>query len=418
MDDFISDVLKRCIPATVYIMFMTIAFYATSEYRGSLPYLPVNLRYVMDMLVIFLAVLHFLVTADFKGMRFVLQMSCIWLVPLAGIEVISMIIWMVNCPETGFIVRGSINILCAVLNVLCIASAYYMFSEKTVWYTLGAMALTVTLVTADVMHRFGAVRVLTEYAQLLSTFAGNTGKAMEQLEMHDLMQGMGVFSMYCLFCMKDYRRYAAGFVVSAFFFSVGLKRIDVIGIMIACGAGAFYNRLPEKGKRAFPCIMTVFIFLFAYGYLILIKRGMYTPLMERLGINTMSRDHIYEFYKDFYELSPSYTGKGVRYIFKIWSDYHNLGRGLVVEDMPHNEFMTYYIELGFWGFIFWLWCNTWYRIGFVRKRFGTESLPLLIMSIIYMFLTYATDNTFFYYSINIAVYASVMAFVDRHRSVE
>ena len=36
---------------------------------------------------------------------------------------------------------------------------------------------------------------------------------------------------------------------------------------------------------------------------------MYTPLMERLGINTMSRDHIYEFYKDFYELSPSFMGK-------------------------------------------------------------------------------------------------------------
>ena len=418
MDDFISDAVKRCIPAATYVMFMTIAFYATSEYRGNLPSLPVNLRYVMDVLVIFLAVLYFLVTADFRGMKFALRMSCIWLVPLAGIEVISMIIWLVDCPETGFIVRGSINVLCAALNVLCVASAYYMFGEKTVWYTLGAMALTVTLVTGDVMRRFGAGRVLTEYARLLCTFAGDTGKAMEQLEMHDLMQGLGVFSMYCLFCIKDYRRYAAGFAVSAFFFSVGLKRIDVIGILMACVAGAFYNRLPEKAKRAFPGVMTAFIFFFAYGYLILIKRGMYTPLMERLGINTMSRDHIYEFYKDFYELSPSFMGKGARYIYKVWSDYHSLGRGMVVEDMPHNEFMTYYIELGFWGFLFWLWSNTWYRMGFVRKRVGTESLSLLIMSIIYMFLTYATDNTFFYYSINIAVYVSVMAYVDRHRSAE
>ena len=162
--------------------------------------------------------------------------------------------------------------------------------------------------------------------------------------------------------------------------------------------------------------MAALVFLFAYGYLILIKRGMYTSLMEGLGVNTMSRDHIYEFYKDFYEISPSFKGNGVRYIFKMWSDYHSLGRGLAVEDMPHNEFMTYYIELGFWGFIFWLWSNTWYRLEFVRKRFGAESLPLLIMSIIYMFLTYATDNTFFYYSINIAVYVCVTAYADRRRS--
>lgn len=86
MDDFISDAVKRCIPAATYVMFMTIAFYATSEYRGNLPSLPVNLRYVMDVLVIFLAVLYFLVTADFRGMKFALRMSCIWLVPLAGIN--------------------------------------------------------------------------------------------------------------------------------------------------------------------------------------------------------------------------------------------------------------------------------------------------------------------------------------------
>ena len=151
---------------------------------------------------------------------------------------------------TSFIVRGSINVLCAALNVLCVASAYYMFGEKTVWYTLGAMALTVTLVTGDVMRRFGAGRVLTEYARLLCTFAGDTGKAMEQLEMHDLMQGLGVFSMYCLFCIRGCRRYAAGFAVSAFFFSVGLKRIDVIGIPVSYTHLDVYKRQAQwmEGK--------------------------------------------------------------------------------------------------------------------------------------------------------------------------
>lgn len=415
MEEFKPNAVWRGIMAAAYLVFMTIAFYASTEYRGGYPVMPVNMRYVMDMMIIAMAFFQCLITADFGRLRSSVRMSVIWLVPLLGIEIISMVIWLINCPETSFIIRGSVNIFCAVLNVLCIAAAYSMFGTKTAGYTFGAMAFTMTAVILDVMRRFGAVRVLTEYGELLRTFAGITGKSMEQLEMHDLIQGLGVFSMYYLFCIRQKRRYAAGFLASSFFFSVGLKRIDVIGIIAACMIGVFYNMFPDRIKKGAAAAMTAAVFVFVYGYLILIKSGQYTTLMEQLGINTMSRDHIYEFYRDFYELSPSFIGNGVRYIYKLWSDYRTLGRGPAVLDMPHNEFMTYYIELGFWGFVFWLWSNTWFRISYIRKRYGTKSDTMLVMAIIYSFITYVTDNTFFYYSINIAMYAAVMAYTETYR---
>lgn len=418
MDEIKIKAGQKGVTAAAYIFFMVIAFYASTEYRGSYPSVPVNMRYVMDVLVVFMALFRFLITANGGGMGFILRTSYIWLIPLLGIEAISMVIWLINCPDTSFIVRGSINILCAVLNILCIASAYYMLGDKTVGYTFIAMAITMTAVILDVIHRFGAVRVLTEYTELIMSFADSTGKSMEQLEMHDLIQGLGVFSMYYLFSVRAGWRYVAGGVVSVFFFSVGLKRIDVMGIFVACMVGGLHKRQSDRMKKIIQIMITVGIFIFSYAYLILIKEGMYTSLMENLGVNTMSRDHIYDFYRDFYEISPSFTGNGIRYIFKIWSDYHAMGRGIAVQDMPHNEFMTYYIELGFWGFIFWLWSNTWYRIESFRKWFGPKSVTFLIMTVIYSFMTYITDNTFFYYSINIATYVTVMAYAEKYRKSE
>ena len=66
----------------------------------------------------------------------------------------------------------------------------------------------------------------------------------------------------------------------------------------------------------------------------------------------------------------------------------------------HNEYMTYFIELGFWGFIFWMWSNSWHKINSFRREFGWEGMTVTFMVVIYCFISYATDNTFFYFSIN------------------
>ena len=83
--------------AAAFFLIMTAAFYATAEYRGGLPALPVSARYAADVLVIGMGVLWILVTADFQRIRFLYSISMIMMVPIIGIGLISMVIRLVRC---------------------------------------------------------------------------------------------------------------------------------------------------------------------------------------------------------------------------------------------------------------------------------------------------------------------------------
>ena len=66
----------------------------------------------------------------------------------------------------------------------------------------------------------------------------------------------------------------------------------------------------------------------------------------------------------------------------------------------HNDLVTMYIELGFWGFSFWIWLS-WQGEGrlvpeAVRHR---DRFPAVVLHH-YAFVTYATDNTAFYCYMN------------------
>ena len=66
----------------------------------------------------------------------------------------------------------------------------------------------------------------------------------------------------------------------------------------------------------------------------------------------------------------------------------------------HNDIVTMYIELGFWGFAFWIWLSWQGKIVWCQKAHGTKTAFLLLYCTIYAFVTYATDNTAFYCYIN------------------
>ena len=66
----------------------------------------------------------------------------------------------------------------------------------------------------------------------------------------------------------------------------------------------------------------------------------------------------------------------------------------------HNDLVTMYIELGFWGFSFWIWLSWQGNVVWCQKQYGTETAFLLLYCTIYAFVTYATDNTAFYCYMN------------------
>ena len=387
-----------------YVGLMTIAFYVSAERRGIIPILPTILRYACDVGVIVLAIVYFFVTYMQKRIQIARDLAWIWSIPYIGMAMISLVIWIVNRAEINYIKRGLINVGCAELNALAVACAIWLFGERTVDYSFYGAMIAVAMVAMRAVMDYGPGGFIGQYIALLLTFAGNTGPAMRYMEFHDLGQGLGLFLMYYAWTFAKNKRSILLLFASFVCFTMSLKRIDVVAIAAGIMMGRYFNNLTFRRKWYFLIAFEVSLVFFAYFYLILIKKGYYGIIMDRLGIDTMSRDVLYKYYSDFYELSPTFLGRGLRFIYVHTgetTDVIRVSRSIVISvHNAHNEYITYLIELGFWGFIFWLWSNSWYKMNSIRRNYGWEAMTLTLMVTMYCFISYATDNTFFYFSIN------------------
>ena len=81
-------------------------------------------------------------------------------------------------------------------NILYVIGAVYLFDENATTYTLISMALANFAVFVQVGLRFGFPRLISEYITLLLTFADNTGGAVRQMELHDMVYGWGTYVVY------------------------------------------------------------------------------------------------------------------------------------------------------------------------------------------------------------------------------
>ena len=126
-------------------------------------------------------------------------------------------------------------------------------------------------------------------------------------------------------------------------------------------------------------------------------------IKDTLGIDTMGRKDLYEAFTDLYSFSPTFRGYGIGWVTRYISIMTEEGIGVFGTHNfggMHNDLVTMYIELGFWGFAFWIWLSWQGKVVWCQKQYGTETAFLLLYCTVYAFVTYATDNTAFYCYMN------------------
>lgn len=317
-----------------------------------------------------------------------------------------MAIWITEFQTFNYILRGSLNIFYMATNILFAAAAVYLFGEDTMPLTLAGMALANGLVALQVAARAGIGTFISEYIRLLITFADDTGGAMRQMELHDMVYGWGVMVIYyAIHKEKNHKTQAVCFLISMLFFTLGFKRIAVPA---ALGAAVMYHclcRWKPKHIRALANIMGLAAGGCIFFYLWLIKSGIFVELANELEIDLMYRDVIYTYFSDFFELAPSYIGRGIRFIYTYCTEdpsYHLATTAL------HNVYMETYIEVGFWCWWIWILFELSFRIHRVEERYTEIPAYALMAMNLYVFFTYLTDNTLFYYAINVLYRMAIM----------
>jgi O-antigen ligase len=136
--------------------------------------------------------------------------------------------------------------------------------------------------------------------------------------------------------------------------------------------------------------------LFFYVYLYLTRSGILISFLESLGIDVMGRDVLWSLPNEYYELSPLWKGIGFEGVTELVNTWYQ--EGLINRAYPlHNDILKIFIELGAMGFTLWAGIHYILYPVYWMRRHDRETGILYMAILVYMTVTYLTDNTAFYF---------------------
>ena len=325
-----------------------------------------------------------------------IKATLVYCTPLLVTVVISLFIWFVGQADTSVITRGlsTIFIYNNMISFALAAVAFlYVFGEKGIWYNLIAILIANMMMIFMIIAQNGIGVFVSELITLVVTFAGETGDVIVQAEIHELAFCLGAYLIYML--MKPQRKIAYFILLglTGFCFVAAFKRIGMIAIVIALMFGWFLKfvaRFKRDTAVRLTIIFTVLLVLILFGYVAIIKMGVFS-LIEKAGIDTSGRVVIYETVDKFYEFSPEFLGNGIGFLL------YQLSTGMGVDvTSVHNDFLQYFIDLGFWGYILWLISITLLRVCYFGAKGKTENAIVTFALTVYLVIVSSTDNTLNY----------------------
>ena len=188
---------------------------------------------------------------------------------------------------------------------------------------------------------------------------------------------------------KDFLFYIL-LALAGFCFLSAFKRIGIIAIVVALGLGwllCFVAKYRKDVAVRLAIAVSVLMVLLLIGYVAIIKLDVFT-LLEKAGINTSGRVEIYQAVDKFYEFSPDFLGNGIGFLTYQLSDNMSVGVTAV-----HNDFLQYFIDLGFWGYILWLVSMIIMRVCYFGAGRNSDGAIIALVLSVYLVIVSSTDNT-------------------------
>lgn len=325
-----------------------------------------------------------------------LKATLVYCLPLLITVLASLFIWFMGRVDTSVIARG-LSATFIYNNMISFALAavafLYVFGEKGMWYNLLAVLIANILMILTIIMQNGIGVFISELVTLVVTFAGETGDVIVQAEIHELAFCLGAYLIYMLLKPKKNRVYFILLGLTGFCFVAAFKRIGIIAIAAALAFGwmlKFIAKFKQKSAARLTIIFSVLMVAILIGYVAIIKMDVFT-LIEKAGIDTSGRVVIYDAVDKFYEFSPEFLGNGIGFLSYQLSTYMKIGVTSV-----HNDFLQYFIDLGFWGYILWLVSMTVVRVAYFGSKGKTESGIITLALTIYLVIVSSTDNTLNY----------------------
>ena len=385
----VQAVVKCYFTAVLFLMYY---FINDAVFIGGIG---VTLRHIFALLTVLSAFVYFLARPDISKAAVSLKSALVFAVPLLVIVLSSMLVWIIDKSELSTIMRGLSGCL-VYTNILSCAlaagSVMYVFGENGIWFNLVSILASNLLMILTIIASDGIGAFFGEFIKLVLSFAENTGETIVKAEIHELAFCLGAYIIYMLYKPKKKLWFWALFAVTCFCFLAAFKRIAMVAIVVVAVIRIIFfliRKISEKAViRAANTVMLIMTILLV-AYILVIKLDVFT-YMEKAGIETNGRAFIYSHVNEYYDFSPLFPGRGIGFLTYQLNEVVSLGVSAV-----HNDFLQFYIDLGFFGYILWLLSMTVLRTAYFGKDDADTALITMLLTV-YLIIVSSTDNTMNY----------------------
>ena len=356
----------------------------------------VTYRHAFALVLFASALVVFLLKPNIARGATTLKATLVYCIPLIITILVSLFIWFVGQVDTEVISRGLSGafVYNNMLSFTLAAVAFlYIFGENGIWYNLIAILISNILIIFTVILQNGIGVFFSEFVTLIITFAGQTGDVIVQAEIHELAFCLGAYLIYMFLKPKKDIVFYILLGLTLFCFLAAFKRIGIIAIAVAVALGwvlKFIAKFKTSTAKSLTIFISALILVFLIGYIAIIKMDVFT-LLEKAGINTSGRVEIYDAVDKFYDFSIEFLGNGIGFLTYQLSTNMNVGVSSV-----HNDFLQYFIDLGFCGYILWLASMTIVRVCYFGRKEKTENAIITLALTVYLVIVSSTDNTMNY----------------------
>ncbi len=353
----------------------------------------VTFRHAFALLLFAVALMSFLYKPNIARGFTAFKAAFIYSIPLFITIVVSLFIWFSETVDTDVISRGlsAVFVYTNMMSFALAAAAFlYVFGEKGIWYNLIAILAANIMMIGTIVMNHGIGNYMSELVALITSFAAVTGDIIVQAEVHELAFCLGAYLIYMLLKPKKNVVFYILLALTLFCFLSAFKRIGIIAIVISLVFGwilkfvAKYSKETASGILLFLSLCLVAALI---GYIALIKLDAF-ELLEQAGIDTTGRVDIYNAVDRYYDFSPGFLGNGIGFLTYQLSTNMSVGVSSV-----HNDFLQYFIDLGFWGYILWLLSMTVLRVRYFGAKGNIDNAILTFVLTIYLIIASSTDNT-------------------------
>lgn len=348
-------------------------------------------KYIISTVWIIIAFIH-LFRNNFEINEKKIEISYylkLFIMPYIIMSVYNVFLFLSNRADIITIGRSISYITSMFITIIAVFATVYLLRDRALTCTIYAMFLSILIVFIFNIFTNGAEAL----KGVIDTFVNNSG-AINYFELHDITFAFGlIFLLYIIENEKIVGEDLKIFVGSVLIMIVGFKRIQLLALVIMVVYLFIIKMLKDDLKRRKFIKFTGWSLVIAcIVYVWSIESGILEQVMNSLGINTMGRISFYKWICTYSDFKLSYLGIGLGTTSKMMEVYTKWPVATI-----HSDILRMFIEIGFIGFILWLWYYLIYSYKSICKKFSFGVGFIYFILTMYLYLLHFTDNTVSYF---------------------